>query len=84
MGDEKNITKRKGEKYKKIKTPLVKGAVQNKIQQKVTESFKLRKQSKNLLECAKRAVEIAIEKSEGEAKKWLNKNMREATDQILP
>jgi len=34
--------------------------VQIKIQQKVTESFDLKRQSKHLLECAKRAVEIAI------------------------
>ncbi len=41
------------------------------IQQKVQESFRLRKQSKHLLECAKRAVEIAIEQDEQAAIDWL-------------
>ncbi len=41
------------------------------IKQKVTESFRLRKQSKHLLECAKRAVEIAIEQDEQAAIDWL-------------
>ena len=45
--------------------------IQTEIQTKVTESFSLRKQSKHLLECAKRAVEIAIEEDEETATKWL-------------
>jgi hypothetical protein len=48
------------------------------IQEKITESFNLRKQSKQLLECAKRAVEIAIEKNEDTAIKWLQKQTKEA------
>lgn len=46
--------------------------IQIKIQQKVTESLDLRKKSKHLLECAKRAVEMAIEQDEQIAVKWLN------------
>ncbi len=42
------------------------------IKQKVTESFRLRKQSKHLLECAKRAVEIAIEQDEQVAINYLD------------
>ena len=41
------------------------------IEQKVIESFNLRKRSKDLLECAKRAVEIAIEQDEQAAINWL-------------
>lgn len=53
--------------------PLLPESKQLQIQQKTTESFALRKQSKHLLECAKRAVEMAIEKNEDAAIKWLHK-----------
>ena len=39
--------------------------------QKVFESFNARKQAKDLLECAKRAVEMAIEQDEQTAINWL-------------
>ncbi|MDQ6981957.1 MAG: hypothetical protein Q9M08_02970, partial [Mariprofundus sp.] len=51
--------------------PILPEHIQTNIQQKVTESFALRKQSKHLLECAKRAVEIAIEQDEKAAITWL-------------
>lgn len=54
-----------------IVLPLVNNEIQNKIQQKVTEYFYLRKQSKHLLECAKKAVEMAIENDENSAMEWL-------------
>lgn len=41
------------------------------ISNKITESFNLRKQSKHLLECAKKAIEMAIEQDEQIAIKWL-------------
>ena len=50
---------------------------QTKIQQKVIEAFDLRKQSRHLLECAKRAVEIAIEDDEQTAIKWLEAETKE-------
>ena len=53
--------------------PLLNESIQTKIQQKITESFTYRKQSKHLLECAKRTVEIAIEQNEDKAIKWLKK-----------
>ncbi len=53
--------------------PLLYEEIQTEIQEKVTESFDLRKQSKRLLECAKRAVEIAIEEDEETATEWLEK-----------
>ena len=53
--------------------PLLREDVQHQIQQKVAESFNLRKRSKHLLECAKRAVEIAIERDEQTAIDWLQK-----------
>ncbi len=57
----------------KFLIPIISKKIQQKIQQKITKSFNLRKQSKHLLECAKRAVEMAIEKNENKAIKWLQK-----------
>lgn len=51
--------------------PILPTEKQDQIQQKVVESFNLRKQSKHLLECAKRAVEMAIEQDEQTAIDWL-------------
>jgi hypothetical protein len=44
------------EEFKQVILPKVETAFQSQIRQKVTESFNLRKQSKCLLECAKRVV----------------------------
>ena len=51
--------------------PLLPEDKQAEIQQKVVESFNLHKHAKDLLECAKRAVEIAIEQDEQTAINWL-------------
>lgn len=51
--------------------PILPDEKQAEIERKVTESFNLRQQSKHLLECAKRAVDIAIEADEETALKWL-------------
>ena len=51
--------------------PILPKEKQTQIRQKVAESFSLRKQSRHLLECAKRAVEIAIEQDERTALDWL-------------
>ena len=48
-----------------------------KSSKKVIESFDLRKQSRHLLECAKRAVENAIENDEQTAIKWLEAETKE-------
>ncbi len=54
-----------------IVLPVIPKEKQTQIQKKVIESFNLRKQSKHLPECAKRAVEIAIEQNEKVAIGWL-------------
>lgn len=56
-----------------LPVPLIPNLIQEEIRQKVSESFTLRRQSKHLLECAKRAVEIAIEQDEQAAIEWLEK-----------
>jgi len=61
------------DQVKETVIPILPKELQTKIQQKVSESFTLRKQSKHLLECAKKAVEMAIERDEKFAMKWLEK-----------
>ena len=51
--------------------PLLSEEKQAEIQQKIVESFNLRKHTKDLLEHAKSAVEIAIEQDEQTAINWL-------------
>ena len=65
------------DEFSKVVLPKIAESKQIEIQQKVTESFNLRKQSKHLLECARRAVEIAIEKDEQAAIKWLKDETKE-------
>ena len=59
------------DQVKETVIPILSKDKQTQIQQKVTESFALRKQSKHLLESAKKAVEIAIEQDEQTALNWL-------------
>ena len=61
------------DQVKSTAIPILPEDQQTQIQQKVTESFNLRKQSKHLLEGAKRAVEIAIEQDEQAALDWLER-----------
>lgn len=65
------------DEFKQVVLPKVIQSKQTEIQQKVIESFNLRKQSKHLLECAKRAVEIAIEQDEQAAINWLENETKE-------
>ncbi len=59
------------DEFGKVILPIIVEEKQTQIQQKVIESFNLRKQSKHLLECAKRAVEMAIDQDEQTAIDWL-------------
>ncbi len=56
---------------KQMPIPSLSFEKQQQISQKITESFSLRRQSNHLLECAKRAVEIAIERGEQSAIDYL-------------
>ena len=53
--------------------PLLETKIQKKINNKIFQSMLAQQHSKNLLQTAKRAVEIAIEKGETKAKAWLEK-----------
>ncbi len=59
--------------------PIAPKETQAQIQDKVTESAALRQESKRLLQCAKRAVEMAIEEDEQTAIAWLEKETSAAT-----
>jgi len=57
--------------------PIIPEEKQTQIQQKVTESFTLRKKSKYLLECAKQAVEMAIKQDEQTGISWLKEQTQD-------
>jgi restriction endonuclease S subunit len=59
-----------------LKIPLIKPEIQKQIADKIIESHKLRKESKELLETAKRAVEIAIEEDEDSAVSFITNNYK--------
>ena len=67
------------EEFSNIAVPKIKAEKQAEIEQKVDESFNLRKHAKDLLEHAKHAVEIAIEQDEQAAIDWLD-SVSEAAD----
>lgn len=52
--------------------PQIDNSIQTEIAEKVQMSFSLRRQSAQLLEYAKRAVEMAIEQGENAALAWLS------------
>ena len=56
-----------------LEIPIIDQQIQTQIEQKIKESFKLKEKSKELLEVAKKAVEIAIEKDENEATLYIEK-----------
>ena len=59
------------DEFSKIAVPIIREEKQAEIEQKIVESFSLRNHAKHLLECAKHAVEIAIEQDEQAAVNWL-------------
>ncbi len=59
----------------KIPIPILDGEVQEEIATKVQDSFALRRKSKELLEYAKQAVEMAIEKGEEVSLDWLKEKV---------
>ena len=65
------------DEFGKVILPIIVEEKQIQIQQKVVESFRLRKQSRQLLECAKRAVEIAVEQDEQTAIDYLERETQE-------
>ena len=52
--------------------PIIDNKIQEKIEQKIQVSFQLKKESKELLDLAVKAVEIAIEKDENKAMEFID------------
>lgn len=63
------------DEFSKITLPLIAPETQAKIQEQVAESAALRRQSRQLLDCAKAAVETAIEQGETAALAWLERQI---------
>jgi type I restriction enzyme S subunit len=64
----------KPEQVKRLQIPLLPLSIQQEIASLVQQSHEARKKAKELLEIAKRAVEIAIEDSEAEALDYISKH----------
>lgn len=69
----------KPSEIKEVLIPILSMNKQIEISQKEAKSFELRCRSKELLECAKSAVEMAIEADEVSATKWLETKIEELT-----
>ena len=63
------------EEIKSVVVPIIAKPIQEKIAEKIEQSFALKTESERLLEVAKQAVELAIEKSEAEALEVINKEI---------
>ncbi len=62
------------EDLKKIEIPILDKSIQDRVSNKLRKTFELRQKSKDLLEIAKKAIQIAIEKNEDEAIKYINQS----------
>jgi len=63
------------EEISKIVLPKIDSKIQEEIKKKIVKMYETKKLSKSLLEIAKRGVEIAIEKNEEEAEKWIKSEL---------
>ena len=63
----------KPSEIKEILIPVIDYTLQTQIESKIKESFRLKEESKRLLELAKRSVEVAIEEGEEIALKFIKK-----------
>jgi restriction endonuclease S subunit len=66
----------KPEQVKKLKIPIIPLSTQQKIASLAQQSYEARRKAKELLEIAKRAVEIAIEESEEKAQECIHKKVK--------
>ncbi|MDD9859725.1 MAG: hypothetical protein OXU40_04690 [Nitrospira sp.] len=72
------------DQVKETAIPLLPAKRQTQVRQTIIKSLNLRNQSEHLLECAKRAVEMAIEQGERKAIEWLDKQTRAMPHPISP
>ena len=74
-----NITK---DEFLNVPLPEVSAPIQVVIKEKVKETYELGTMANTLLECAKTAVEMAIEKDEASAIDWLENKILELTSEV--
>ena len=65
------------DEFLNIIIPIIEIPTQTKIEEKIKKSFELKENSKQLLDLAKRAVELAIEKNEDEAMNFIEEALNE-------
>lgn len=66
------LTAMNKDEFLNIIIPIIDKTIQIQIEEKIKKSFELKEESKKLLDLAKQAVEIAIEKDENEAVSFIN------------
>lgn len=66
----------KPSEIQEVLIPIIDISIQNQIEEKIKKSFELKEDSKQLLDLAKKAVEIAIEKDENEAMKFMEEKIK--------
>lgn len=62
--------------FKRIILPDLPASIQSDIKKKITEMYTVKALSKRLLDIAKRGVEMAIEKDEKDARKWIDEELK--------
>lgn len=72
----------KDEDVLNLMIPNIEDSIQLMVEEKIKKSFELKEESKKLLDLAKRAVEVAIEKSEDEAMKVID-SPKEQKEEML-
>ncbi|BDU50400.1 hypothetical protein [Haliovirga abyssi] len=65
------------DEFLRIGLPIIDLLIQNKIEEKIKESFDLKEKSKQLLDISKLAVEKAIEENEEIALMWIENKLKE-------
>ena len=64
------------DEFKRIILPDLPASIQSDIKKKITEMYTAKALSKHLLDIAKRGVEMAIEKDEQDAQKWIDEELK--------
>jgi len=67
----------KDEDVMNLIVPIIDKSIQNQVEEKIKASFKLKTESKKLLDLAKQAVEIAIEQNEAVALEYIDNQTKE-------
>ena len=68
------LTAMNKDEFVRLSIPLIQPAIQQTIADKIQQSFALKAQSRQLLDLAKRGVEMAIERGEDEARVFIKSN----------